>query len=830
MKPIKALLIEDNPADTRLIREMLADASGVQCELEYAGRLSDALGHLPGEVDIILLDLSLPDSHGLETFARVHAGAPQSPIVVLSGLDDEELATKAVRYGAQDYLVKGQFDSHLLVHAIQYAIERKRAEAEIRRRAAHLEALNAIIVAAAAAPDLPTLLETALDHTLRALGLDIGAAWLEDARALCGPRPDLGTITTQIERISDVGVALEGIPAPFAVEDWQRAPGDGPPSALALAAARLGVRASLIVPISIPGQRGGGLAVASLAPRPWSAEEIALVEAIARQLGTTAERLRLFQTERKERELAEALREAAATVSSTLDLDQVLDRILEQVERVVPGDAFNILLVEDGTAQVARRRGYETIQGSYPPLTARYQIDQFPTLLQMAETGEPVVIPDTSADPGWVPLEGPGWLRSYVAAPIRVSGLTVGFLNVNSIHPNRFDLDDAHWLLAFANHAASAIHNARLYRELRNYATQLEQRVRERTAQLQAQYARLEAILHSASDGIVVVNADGEIIQANPIADAWLTYALSSDDIARLRSALGELAQQAEKRPERTLQLKGLDLQLRAAPIVDPDAEDAATVVVIHDISHLKALDRMKAEFISNVSHELRTPITTVKLYAALLRQAPPEKASEYLDALTQEADRQARLLEDILQVSVMDAGRLELKPRLTSLGQLTDFALAGRQALAQERGISLEYSPATTALTVMVDRDRIVQAILNLVTNAITYTPAGGKVTVAVGEKEADGHTWATVTVTDTGIGIPENELSRIFERFYRGNKARLMQVPGTGLGLAIAKEIVELHGGRITVESQVDVGSTFTVWLPLVVDDSGHAGAQVR
>jgi signal transduction histidine kinase/CheY-like chemotaxis protein len=812
-KPIKALLIEDSAADARLLQEMLAGERESSCAVECADRLSAGLERLSAEeYDVVLLDLSLPDSQGFDTFARVHTQTPQLPIIVLSGLDDEAMATRAVREGAQDYLVKGTIDDRLLMRAIGYAIERKRAEGEIRRWATQSEALNAIIATAVTAPDLPGLLDTALDHTMRALGLSIGAIWQAGQRVVRGLSPEFGQASAQAATANGLD-----IPALIATEDWQQVTADDPFSALAPLMARFGIRASLTVPIIVKDLRVGGLSVASLLPRPWPADEIALVKTIGQQLGAAAERLRLFQAEQKQRELAEALQEAAAVVSSTLDLDQVLDRILEQVERVVPGDAFNIMLVEDSSAHIARWRGYDRSAGVGQSAIKHYPIDKFPSLLRMAQTGQPIVVPDTVVDLDWVPLEGREWLRSYVAAPIRVGGLTVGFLNVNSIRPDQFDSNDGRWLLAFANHAAIAIQNARLYREMLNYAEQLEQRVQERTAQLQAHYARLEAILHSASDGIVVADTRGEILQANPIVQTWLAHTLSPEDAVQLRDAVRDLAQRAHERPETVLELTGLDLELRAAPITEPDAEEPAVVVAVHDASHLKALDRMKSRFVSNVSHELRTPITTIKLYTALMQQAPPEKLKEYMETLKQEADRQARLIEDILQVSRIDTGRLELKPRPDSLNQLTEIAIASHQTLARQRGLTMEYHPADPGLIALVDPDRIAQVLINLVTNAIQYTPDEGKVIVSTGREKAEGRDWAIVTVTDTGIGIPEDELPHIFERFFRGEKPRLMQLPGTGLGLAIAKEIVELHGGRVTVESQVDAGSTFTVWLPL-------------
>jgi two-component system phosphate regulon sensor histidine kinase PhoR len=228
-------------------------------------------------------------------------------------------------------------------------------------------------------------------------------------------------------------------------------------------------------------------------------------------------------------------------------------------------------------------------------------------------------------------------------------------------------------------------------------------------------------------------------------------------------------------------------------------------------------LDRMKSRFVSDVSHELRTPITTIKLYAALMRRSSPQKMREYLEMLVQEADRQAKLVEDILQISRIDAGRLEMEPHLTSLNELAAEVVASYRPTAEGQGLTLRCQLAEQGPVVLIDPNRIMQVLNNLVANSIHYTPTGGEVMVSVSEEGEDGRAWAVVTVVDTGIGIPQEEMPHIFERFFRGERARLLDVPGTGLGLAISREIVELHGGKMKVESHVDTGSAFAIWLPV-------------
>jgi two-component system phosphate regulon sensor histidine kinase PhoR len=568
----------------------------------------------------------------------------------------------------------------------------------------------------------------------------------------------------------------------------------------------------------VGGEIIGALSLTSNEPNRFRENQLPVLQQISDALASAVEHSRLFQAERKQRELAEALERAAAIVSSTLNPAEVLDRILEQVEQVVTGDTSNIILIDNGNGQAVRWRGYNRLGVAHPPTLGPLPIAHFPSLTKMAQSGASLLIPDTASDPDWVPLKGREWLRSYVAAPIRVRDLTVGFLSVNGTRPGQFNPADARRLEAFAAHAATAIENADLYQALLTHAEQLEQRVQERTAQLQAQYARLQAILHGTSDGIVVTDRQGEIIQTNPVARTWLTQILSPEDAVRLRESVQDLALRAGERPETVLELAGLDLELKAASISEPGGEEATAVVSIHDVSHLKALNRIKSRFVSNVSHELRTPVTTIKLYVALMQRTSPEekKWGKYLSALAQEADRQVRLVEDILQISRIDTGRLEMEPRPTSLNELTEKAIASHQALAQEQGLTIEHQPAEPGPMALVDSERIMQVLGNLVGNAIRYTPEGGKVVISTGTKKAEGRIWATASVSDTGVGIPKHELPRVFERFFRGERPQAMQMSGTGLGLAIVKEIVALHGGRVTVTSTVNVGTTFTAWLP--------------
>jgi len=519
--------------------------------------------------------------------------------------------------------------------------------------------------------------------------------------------------------------------------------------------------------------------------------------------------------QQRNQELA-LLNRTSRTLTSTLDLDQVLTTILEEVQSLFGVVACSVWLIDPETDGLVCRQA----TGPQSDVVRGWRLAPGQGFVGwVMRSGESLIVSDTQADERHfkeVEHQVGLTLRSIISVPLRIQERVFGVLQVVDTEVSSFQPANLTLLEPLAATAAVAIENAQLYRELRNHADQLEQQVQKRTAEVQAQYARLEAILDSVSDGIIVTDTRGEILLANPVANAWLTKTLSAEDAARLQEAVRDLAQRPEERSETVLELRELDLELRAAPISRPGAEEATVVVAVHDISQLKSLDRMKSRFASNVSHELRTPITTIKLYAYLMQQKP-ERWRDYLDVLIHEADSQARLVEDVLQMSRIDAGRLDIKPFPTHLNQLTEMAIDSHQALAQEQGTALEHRPAQPGPIALVDPERIVQVLNNLVGNAIRYTSKGGKVVVSTRTKKAKGLTWATATVADTGMGIPEEELPHIFERFYRGETPQANQISGTGLGLAIAHEIVQLHEGWITVNSQVGEGTTFTVWLPL-------------
>jgi signal transduction histidine kinase len=243
----------------------------------------------------------------------------------------------------------------------------------------------------------------------------------------------------------------------------------------------------------------------------------------------------------------------------------------------------------------------------------------------------------------------------------------------------------------------------------------------------------------------------------------------------------------------------------------------ARTAELEQALAKAQAADQLKTRFVADVSHELRTPLTNIRLYLDLLDKGRTEKFADYLETLHRETSRLIDLIEDLLTVSRLDAGTAEMEPIWIDLNSMAAGLVEDRRRLVARVDLSIDFDPQADLPLVRADERMISQVVANLMTNAVNYTPPGGRITVRT-DTIADGENkWARLAVVDTGLGIPVNELPRLFERFFRGSASRARGVSGTGLGLAICKEILDRHGGRITGTSQDGKGSAFTIWLPV-------------
>lgn len=579
--------------------------------------------------------------------------------------------------------------------------------------------------------------------------------------------------------------------------------------------AESGVRALMVLPLLFQERGLGALVLYYRETHRFDAETVNLGLTLSHTLAIAIENVRLYEGEHSQRQLAEALAQAAISLSSSLDLDEVLDLILQQTQRVALCTSVNIMLIEGKVAYLARRIGYENLpehlrssQEFVFPLT-------LPTLQTMINTGAPIFIPDTSSDPLWTAVDGAKWIKSFAAAPLQVGNQVIGFLNVDSDQPNFFGKETTRRLQAFAAHAAVAIQNARLYQQLQQYANELEQRVRQRTADLQAAKDSIESILASVPDAVLVVDDQGQLLQTNQAGDELLKLAQAHHMDLFAPKFLASLTSSSSLADAPIFQIEGRAFQGSASPLTI-DSLHSGTVIAFRDVTRFQELDRIKTRFVSDVSHELRTPLTNLTLYLDLLASTDDKtRQLNYIQTLHRETGRLTHLIEDLLTISRLEAGRLQINLRPTNVNALITELVSDRSLMASDKGLTLLCQPEENLPLAQADGHLLSQSLSNLLTNAINYTPQGGSVCVQTALRQENGVAWVTISVKDTGVGISADEMPRIFERFYRGSASRETGAPGTGLGLAISKEIIDRMGGRITVESALGAGSTFTLWL---------------
>jgi two-component system, OmpR family, phosphate regulon sensor histidine kinase PhoR len=258
-----------------------------------------------------------------------------------------------------------------------------------------------------------------------------------------------------------------------------------------------------------------------------------------------------------------------------------------------------------------------------------------------------------------------------------------------------------------------------------------------------------------------------------------------------------------------------INVELFVTPIFGANEEVVGAVAVLHDVTQFRRVERMRTEFVANVSHELRTPITAVKGFAETLLDGAlenPDLCRQFVQIIYDESERLSHLVLDLLELSKMESGHSVFRFTRVNISELVDTAAARLQNQATQSGIDLFVHTPESPVFADVAPERITQVLINLIGNAIAYTPAPGRIDVSV----LDADEEVTVEVADTGIGIPKADIPRIFERFYRVDKDRSRNTGGTGLGLAIVKHILEAHRGTIKVTSEVGRGSTFSFTLP--------------
>lgn len=412
-------------------------------------------------------------------------------------------------------------------------------------------------------------------------------------------------------------------------------------------------------------------------------------------------------------------------------------------------------------------------------------------------------------------------LVSAVFVPVMSKTQVTGLMMVGNPEPYTFSKREINILKAFGSQLGAALENARLYEEVtksRDY---------------------IENLVENAGDAIVTTDLNDLILTWNHGAEVIFHFSKKEAIGRSVSILLSEETPNELEEIRKTVQLTGvirnlearrktkngslIDVALAVSPITDSGGTIIGFLHLAKDITEKKQyerrlteLDKLKSDFVSNVSHELRTPLTAIKGFIDNMLDGITgplnEKQTRYLTRVKSNADRLARLINDLLDLSRIEAG-IKLKPANVSLITIATEVVESLKPVAAEKLIIIEIVSAESHLVAWADPDKLSQVLINLVGNAIKFTPREGRVTISL-DKDADE--WVKIAVSDTGPGIPSKEGTKIFDKFYQIQAAREKAV-GTGLGLSIAKALVELHGGKIWLESEAGQGSTFLFKLPI-------------
>lgn len=497
----------------------------------------------------------------------------------------------------------------------------------------------------------------------------------------------------------------------------------------------------------------------------------------------------------------QALEESLRAVTGSLSLDSVFSQILDNAMQMLGTarvSAAALTLIE-GSSFIHHTLALDLLlpEGWAEPL-ARRVVQQRNTL----------IVSDTLRERECRALHQRGVAAALSVPLIDVSGAVRGALTVLSTQHQAFTSSEARHLNSFGIQACVSINNAELH------------------SQLAHQEAMLEAVLRDIGDGLVVLNERGEIALTNPVA--YQALASSAAASSGLRHQLDQLARDVQAEESRMLrrelrigtQEEENERVYQAFASLVRISEDHQThvAIVLHDITDHKAEERARTEFISMVSHELRNPLNTLNGFLKVVLQGRAGSLSELQQEFLELADSQVEQLKgrikELLEFNRLDAGRLRLQPDWSDLAALIDAVYVRLQFQAEQAGLTLACNIPDDIPEMLVDSERIGQVLINLVENAIKATSSGGS--IAIGADVCD--TELRIHVSDTGIGIPPEEQTKIFGRFYRAHHTNSHHGAHLGLGLSICQQIVEGHNGRIWVESEAGRGSRFTFSLPFV------------
>jgi len=523
--------------------------------------------------------------------------------------------------------------------------------------------------------------------------------------------------------------------------------------------------------------------------------------------------------------------------NSSLDRRRLLLEILHWAQTEIDAEGSSLMLMEPD----AQHLRFEVALGDKGEMLRDITLRLGEGIAgTVAQTGEPIIAQDVLEDPRWsrdVAYAIDFDTRSILCVPMTLRDRVIGVIEVLNKRGGRFTSNDVQLLQVIAQQSALFLENARLYTTLSDRVDVADAELRRSNERLGFEMARIATLVDEMSDGVVATDEADRIVIFNNAAESM--FAINGP------WALGRTAVTVFDHPELvelfamplsphggsweteiTLDEAGGRIVLARIALIDqPGRQAVGKCAVFSDISHLKALDRMKMDLISFVSHELKNPIASLQGACHMLQSRltfDDERTERLLQIASRQSRRMQYLVQDFLDLARIEAGqRLELRwAEVADAEALAHGAIVLCRSVGSEHHLRVDVTPQMPVF--YADRDKLEAVLINLVENAVKYSPEGGDVTIRVGVEDDR----VTIKVEDQGVGIREEDLSRLFRSFQRLHDATWGHVSGTGVGLYICKHIMEAHGGDISVESTWGEGSTFRLRLPLRSAPPDQAG----
>ncbi|MDY7040674.1 MAG: GAF domain-containing protein [Chloroflexota bacterium] len=809
----RILVIDDKPESVELLSEYILRPGGyvplVATDSEEGLRLA-----LEEQPDLLIVDQKMPKLSGLDILRALRNSQCDIPAILITAYGSEAVIVEALRLGARDYITK-PFDVDELLGAVdktlrEHGQERARARAveELEGRIKDLSALYGV----SQEKVLNLVVETAVHIT----GAEEGYLLLVDERSNelhLRAAQNMGDryardFKLQVDDTIAGRVVRTGEPVLF---NWLEAE-----QRFKIKTGYL-VKSLLNVPLKVRDRVIGVLGVDNqLSEKTFTRNDLLLLNTLASHAAIAIENAQLFSLTkeslgRRMRELS-AMQTIARDLNASLDADRIASLVLLQALQMTEAQTGMIGVLSQGYLTWTSR-GYLTEALNDEDLAPQWDAGVIGRVTRM---GQPALIADVCSDPEvqWSPQP----TRSQLTVPIRREDKIIGVIDLESTEVEAFAEEDLRFMMGLADHAAVALENARLF-----------------GAVVEEQW-KTQLILRSIADGVYTVDRDLRLLTLNPSAErltGWReaevvgrpcseVFKEQAEDGTLLCTEQCQLLQAMEtgkpitsSSPQRVLIGKDgrqIPIASSAAPLLGRDNRVIGAVAVFRDVSAERELDRMKSEFISMVSHQLRSPLASISASAELMlsSEVEPELQREMLELIRTQCISLGKFIEDILNVSRLEAGWVQVREEPVTLMPLIKRTINLLKVKTSQHDFKVTGSGDVPF--VVGDAGKIEVILNNLLENAVKYSPTGGAIVVEVHEDDD----WVVTRVMDEGLGIPEDQLEKIFDRFHRVDSGDGQTIYGYGLGLYTSKKLTELQGGKLWVQSKLGEGSCFSFSLP--------------